>query len=141
MSMTRKEFCGGLAGGTVLLLFQGCGGGGGYAGSSSGGMMSSSTSCGASGSAIAGNHGHVLTIARADLDSMTDRVYSIMGTATHDHMVAFTAAMLAQLKAGQSVIVTSTNCPGHRRRSSFTNSPLSAMVPVSRLTALSTKLR
>ena len=65
MSMTRKEFCGGLAGGTVLLLFQGCGGGGGYSGSSSGGMMSTTTSCGASGSAIAGNHGHVLTIARA----------------------------------------------------------------------------
>jgi len=113
MSMTRKEFCGGLAGGTVLLLFQGCGGGGGYSGSSSGGMMSTTTSCGASGSAIAGNHGHVLTIARADLDSMTDRVYSIMGTATHDHMVIFTAAMLAQLKAGQSVIVTSTTTLSH----------------------------
>ena len=35
MAMTRKEFIGGLAGGTVLLVFAGCGGGGYDAGGSS----------------------------------------------------------------------------------------------------------
>ena len=113
MSVTRKEFCGALAGGTVLLLFAGCGGGGGYGGSAgtgggfAGGMVGTMT-CGASGTEIAGNHGHVLVIAQADLDSTVDKVYSIQGSADHDHMVTFTPAMLAQLKAGQSVVVTST---------------------------------
>jgi len=113
MSMTRKEFCGGLAGATVLLLIQGCGGGGGYSGTSLGGGMTSTTtttatSCGAAGSAISNNHGHMLAIARSDLDSLTDKVYSIMGTATHDHTVTLTAAMLAQLKIGLTVVVTSS---------------------------------
>ena len=105
MSMTRKRFLGSVAGGTVVLLFQACGGGGT---SYMGGNPPPASTCGASGTQISGNHGHALTIASADLDSMTDKVYSIMGTAAHDHMVTLTAAQLAQLKAGQTVTVTST---------------------------------
>ncbi len=103
MAMTRKEFIDALAGGTVLLVFSGCGGGGdGYSGG--GGMMSS----GGCTETIAQNHGHVLVIATADLSSTTDKSYDIHGTADHTHTVTLTAAQLAQLKSGASVTVSST---------------------------------
>jgi hypothetical protein len=103
MNITRKEFCAALTGGSVLLLLQSCGGGGSYGGG--GGMT---LVCGASGGAIAGNHGHVLTILRADLDSLTDKTYSITGTADHTHSVTFTPTQLQQLKAGADVAATTT---------------------------------
>jgi hypothetical protein len=102
MPITRKEFLGGLAGGTALLLLNGCGGGGS---SYSGGSMMSYSGCNET---IAANHGHVLTIALSDLDSMVDKTYDIRGTADHTHSVTFTVAQLGQLKAGQTVNVTST---------------------------------
>lgn len=60
-------------------------------------------------SSIQLNHGHVLTIPVADLDSTSPKTYSIIGTADHDHQVTFDARQLADLKAGVSVQVTSTN--------------------------------
>ncbi|HJW11996.1 MAG TPA: hypothetical protein VJ598_09430, partial [Albitalea sp.] len=62
---------------------------------------------------ITGNHGHVLSVPKTDLDSTSDKVYSIMGSAAHDHTVTLTAAQLAQLKAGMSVTVTSTTTLSH----------------------------
>ena len=106
MAMTRKEFCEILGGSTVVLLFQACGGGGG--GNSGPAPAPAPAACGASGAAIAGNHGHVLTIARADLDSMVAMSYSIAGGANHDHMVTFSPAQLQTLKTGGAVTVTST---------------------------------
>lgn len=105
MSNTHKRFLESLAGGTVVLLFQARGGGGSSYG---GGNPPPASTCGWSGTQISGNHGHALTIAKADLDSMTDKAYSISGTATHDHMVILTVAHLGLLKAGQAVTVTST---------------------------------
>ena len=108
MTITRKRFLQSMSGGTVVLLFQACGGGG-YSGSSSSGYGNPMPQgCGASGTLIADNHGHELTIPTVDLSSTTSKVYSIVGTATHNHTVTLTAAQLAQLKAGQSVTVTST---------------------------------
>jgi hypothetical protein len=101
MDITRKQFCGALAGGTVVLLLDACGGGG-Y--SAPAGVVA--MSCGASGTAIAGNHGHLLVIATADLDSMVDKTYSLTG-APHDHQITFTAAQLLTLKMGGSVTVVS----------------------------------
>ncbi|HJV60350.1 MAG TPA: hypothetical protein VJ743_05350, partial [Albitalea sp.] len=110
MSMTRKQFLGGLAGGTVVLIVQGCGGGGGgYSSSST--TPPAGTSCSAT--TISGNHGHALTVPQSDLDSTTDKVYSIMGSASHDHTITLSAAMLAQLKAGMSVTTTSTTTLSH----------------------------
>jgi len=121
MSMTRKRFLGTVTGGTVVLLVQACGGGGSSSGTSGaistgggyGGMPQPATGCGSSGAEISGNHGHILTIPVADLDAATDKSYSIMGTATHDHMVTLSPAQLAQLKGGQSVTVTSTLTNAH----------------------------
>ena len=109
MDISRKSFVEALAGGTALLLLSSCGGGG-YGGGGGGTVTSS---CGAS---ISGNHGHVLTIAVADLDSTTAKTYDIMGTnTTHTHTVTFSTAQLQQLKAGTMVTVTSTASPidGH----------------------------
>jgi len=110
-SMTRKQFLGALGGGTVVLWLQACGGGGGGGGGD--GNDDGGLSCGASGASISANHGHSLTINEADLDSTTDKTYSIMGTAGHDHTVTFTVAQLAMLKSMQSVVVTSTTVIGH----------------------------
>lgn len=108
MNMTRKQFLGNLAGGTVVLLFNGCGGGGdGY----SGGTPPPASTCGAS--SITGNHGHALTIQKSDLDSTTDKAYNIQGMATHNHTITLTPAQLAQLKAGRMVTVTSSVTSAH----------------------------
>jgi hypothetical protein len=110
MSMTRKQFVRGAAGGMVTLLVQGCGGGGygggGTAGTSAGGMYSMITACGPT--TISNNHGHTITIATADLDSTSSRTYSIAGTANHDHTITLSPAQLATLKGGDQVVVTST---------------------------------
>jgi len=103
MDISRKQFVETVVSGTALLLFQGCGGGSGYSGASGTTMVTSSCT-----PDIAGNHGHVLAIAVADLDSGTARTYNIMGTATHSHSVTFSTAELKQLKAGEAVTVTST---------------------------------
>ena len=101
MDISRKRFVETMAGGSALLLFSSCGGGG-YGGSTT--MQTSS--CGAT---ISANHGHVLTIAVADLDSPTAKTYDIMGTSTtHTHTVTFSPAQLTQLKAGTMVTVTSS---------------------------------
>jgi hypothetical protein len=64
--------------------------------------------CGASGAAIAGNHGHQVTIAVADLDSTVDMTYNIQGAASHNHVVTLTVAQLQKLKGGQAVTVGSS---------------------------------
>jgi hypothetical protein len=108
MTITRKAFLGAGAAGTVLLLLQGCGGGG-----DDDDDPPPAQSCGASGAAIAGNHGHVLSIPQPDLDSMTNRTYDITGSANHGHSVTFTPAQLQLLKAGQSVMLTSSTNSAH----------------------------
>ena len=107
MNMTRKTFCASLAGSTVTLLLQSCGGGG-Y---SSGGSSSTGSSCGASGSDIGGNHGHVLTIPRAHVElPTTAHTYALSPASVdaHVHSVTFTGPQLDTLRTGGSVTVTST---------------------------------
>lgn len=70
-------------------------------------------SCGATGTAIAGNHGHTLTIPQADLDSTTNMTYDIRGQSNHPHSVTLTPAQLAQIKAGTEVTVVSSEDSSH----------------------------
>ena len=108
MTITRKTFCASLAGSTATLLLQACGGGSSY--SSPGTPASPGSNCGASGSEISDNHGHALTIPKADLDSTTDRTYALTPSFDgHVHSVSFTVAQLGTLKGGASVTVTSTS--------------------------------
>jgi hypothetical protein len=105
--MTRKAFCGALAGSSVALLFQACGGGGDAPAPAPapGGTGCSDT--------IAANHSHTLVIATADLDSATDKVYDIQGGATHSHSVTLSVAQLRALKSGMTVNVTSSTTLTH----------------------------
>ena len=109
MDISRKEFCSALGSGSLLLLLQSCGGGGGYGAA----PAPPPGACGAAGAAIAGNHGHVLVIPRADLDSAVAVTYGMPGTAGHDHNVTFTPAQLQMLKSGAAVTVSSTVTFGH----------------------------
>lgn len=108
MAISRKAFLGTAAGGMVLLLLEACGGGG-----DDNSPPAAAGSCGSSGGAIGGNHGHVLSIPRADLDSTTNRTYNITGSANHPHTVTFTPAQLQALKAGQNVTVVSSTDASH----------------------------
>lgn len=108
-SMTRKAFCGALAGSTVVLLIQACGGGGSDAPAPAPGPGAAGCS-----DTIAANHGHTLVIATADLDSASDKVYNIQGAASHNHTVTLTVAQLRALKAGTTVNVTTTTTDAHQ---------------------------
>ena len=114
-SISRKAFCARLAGGAAVLLVQACGGGGD---SSSNEVPNPAPVPGPKPGAactdtIAANHGHVLTIATADLDSLIPTVYNIQGVAAHNHVVTLALADLQALKAGTAVTVISSNAVGH----------------------------
>lgn len=108
--LTRKTFLMQLAGGTWMLALGGCGGGGSDYG---GNTTPPPAGAGCSATAISGNHGHTLAIPTADLNSAVAMTYNIQGAADHNHQVTFSAAQLAQLKAGQAVMVTSTVAFSH----------------------------
>jgi hypothetical protein len=99
--MTRKDFCSSALGATLLLLIESCGGGGSSYSAGTGTVAG----CG---NTIALNHGHVLTIALADLDSPTDTTYNIQGSADHNHTVTLTVAQLRTLKTGASISTVSS---------------------------------
>ena len=113
MNVSRKRFLQSVASGTAVLLFHGCGGGGSDYGAAPSPGPAPAPAGNCSATTIVANHGHALSIARADLDSPTDKVYSIMGIAAHDHTVTLTPAMLATLKSGMAVTVTSSDPAGH----------------------------
>jgi hypothetical protein len=104
MKLNRKQFCGAVGAGTVLLLLQACGGGGDDNTPAPGNAVSAS---------IANNHGHALTIPAADLDSVVAKTYNIQGSAAHNHTVTLSAAQFATLKGGGMVTVTSSTAVGH----------------------------
>ncbi len=112
MDISRKRFIETMASGSAVLLFTSCGGGGsGYNGAPAPAPAPSGTSCGPA--VISDNHGHALVIAKSDLDSTSAMTYDIHGTADHTHSVTFSAAQLAQLKAGMTVAVSSSVTLSH----------------------------
>jgi hypothetical protein len=96
---------GGETGGT-----SGSGGSGGVdAGSSDdGGSVANVCDAHAPATMILMNHGHKLTVSKADAAAGKDKTYDIKGTAAHTHKVDVTAAMFKDLEAGQMVMTTST---------------------------------
>jgi hypothetical protein len=62
---------------------------------------------------ISANHGHTLTVSKADVTAGDLKTYSIQGTAAHDHMVTITSASFDTLKTGQSIMLTSTTGANH----------------------------
>ena len=111
MKATRTEFlqsalvaC--LAGATVA-----CGGDDddadpdGSGGSSSGG--------GACGTTIATNHGHKLTVTKAQAMAGAAKSYDIQGDSDHPHTVDLSAAQMMMLAAGDPVTVESSTDASH----------------------------
>ncbi len=68
-------------------------------------------SCGAT--AISANHGHTLAVPEADLDSLTNKTYSIRGSGDHDHTVVLTPAQLQLIKVKTAVLVNSSTEMAH----------------------------
>ena len=110
----RRRFLEPVLGTVVLLLLPACGGGGGDSPAESAGTTPPVTPAATCGSSYDFNHGHRLTVARADLDSATTLTYDILGVADHSHSVSLTPAQLATLKTGASVVVTSSTAFEHQ---------------------------
>ena len=68
---------------------------------------------GATASSISANHGHSLSVPKADIVAAATKTYSIKGTSSHPHLVTITAAQFAQLKSGQALSVTSSSVSSH----------------------------
>jgi hypothetical protein len=113
LTVSRKAFLVRLAGGVGMLVLGGCGGGSNYSAA-----PAPAPGAGSCGTSIADNHpdpyAHALVIPLADLDSPVARTYGIQGAADHNHDVTFSAADLADLKAGRTVNVLSTTTLGHQ---------------------------
>ncbi|NUM80479.1 hypothetical protein HUU42_06690 [bacterium] len=60
---------------------------------------------------IAGNHGHVLVVSKADVAAGTQKSYDIEGSSGHSHTVTLTTTHFASLASNQSVVVTATGGP------------------------------
>ncbi len=114
MNRSRRLFVANTAGSAVALALGGCGGDD-YTTPAPAPAPAptpappppATLSCGAT--AISANHGHVLLIPAADVDSTISITYNIVGAAGHDHSVTLTAAQLAQIKAKSAVTVMSTS--------------------------------
>ena len=88
-----------------------CGGDDGGDPSNTGG--SSSTGGGACGTTIATNHGHKLTVTKAQAMAGTARSYDIQGDSEHPHTVELSAAQMTMLAAGDPVTVESSEDANH----------------------------
>jgi hypothetical protein len=53
------------------------------------------------------DHGHTLSVPRADVMAGTQKMYSIEGTADHAHMVTITPAVFTMLQSNTTVTVNS----------------------------------
>jgi hypothetical protein len=117
MDTTRRRLLFASAGsGALAALLASCGGGSDYSSPAPpppAPPPPGTLACGST--VITDNHGHVLTIAAADLDSMVDKTYSIEGVSGHVHNITLTPAQLATIKAKTAVVVMSTvgGSPAH----------------------------
>lgn len=62
-------------------------------------------------SSIGSNHGHSLTVSKADVTAGTEKTYNIQGSSGHPHTV--TAVNFTALKGNNSISVTSSADAGH----------------------------
>jgi hypothetical protein len=115
MSLTRKEFLssvvGVAAGAAGAALLVACGDSGGSA--ADGAVSGNCAMNGAAPPTIAGNHGHVLTVSKADIAAGAAKTYDITGTADHTHHVTISAPNFATLTANTAVMTVSTTDLSH----------------------------
>jgi hypothetical protein len=120
MKLDRKDFLRTalvMAGaGFGLTRVAGCGGGspgGGTGSAGTGGNVTNACETHAPVETISANHGHVLTVTQADAAAGQLKLYSIQGTAAHDHTVTVSPGMFSMLNAGKPAPITSSTNAGH----------------------------
>ncbi len=114
--ITRNAFLKWIGGAATTLAIApvlGCGDDGGKPGPDAPPMIDAPKGCAATNATImiATNHPHgmhTVVVPKEDVAAAVDKTYSIMGAASHDHMITVTAAQFTMLKAGGSITVTST---------------------------------
>ena len=77
----------------------------------------SATDClanGANATAISSNHGHILTLSKADINAAVDKTYSIQGSSGHNHTILVTAANFSTLRVDKTLVVESSRDNSHR---------------------------
>jgi hypothetical protein len=62
---------------------------------------------------IANNHGHSMTVSKADVMAGVPKDYNIKGVSAHPHTVTVTAAMFALLQQNMEATATSSTDDGH----------------------------
>jgi len=62
---------------------------------------------------IGANHGHELTVSKADVKAGVEKSYSIQGSSSHLHTVIITSSDFASLKNNNSMEIESSNSSGH----------------------------
>ena len=63
--------------------------------------------------AIGTNHGHAMSVPKADVVAGKEKKYDIKGSSGHPHTVTVAAADFAKLQKDQSVTLTSTTDSSH----------------------------
>jgi len=64
-------------------------------------------------SVISNNHGHILTVPKADVIAADWKSYSFTGNADHSHSVMVSSANFTTLKSNLQISVNSTSGDGH----------------------------
>lgn len=82
--------------------------------SSDAGIDGPPPSCAMNGTAvlIGANHGHAMTVPKADVAAGIEKTYDIQGTSAHPHSVTLTTAHFAKLANNEDVLTMSTD-DGH----------------------------
>lgn len=62
---------------------------------------------------IGANHGHVMTVTKADVMAGVQKSYNIQGSADHPHTVTLTAAHFVSLAQNHAITTTSTTNAAH----------------------------
>ena len=65
------------------------------------------------GSSIASNHGHSISVSIGDINAGVEKTYDITGSGNHAHSVTVSAAHFNALRSNQAVEVLSTTGDGH----------------------------
>ena len=113
MNLTRKEFLSSVvttvAGAAGALLLTACGGG-------DSGSDAAPPNCAMNGTTtnIVGNHGHTLTVSKADIAAGASKMYDITGTADHTHHVTIGMSSFGMLMNNMTVMTMSTTDAGHQ---------------------------
>lgn len=118
LAMNRKTFIKKTAGALLIALpaysILSCSSSSDDSGSNNtGGGTANCLQNGARASSISGNHGHSLTVSKADVSAGAEKTYSISGSSGHSHSVTVSAANFNTLKSNQPVNVTSTSGNSH----------------------------